>query len=305
VVLEKQTDAEIAQRLQQKDRDYTNVEKIGELFDRIEQADMGARLEPITKDAEPAADGRITIDGIELALNGESNGVVYADLKNKLGMDTFKRVMRMAEANEGRYLKTLKSIQFPNAAARNNFLEALRNPPPAPEQPSAPSGVTFKTGETKHAKTGDDLFVATPDQRVERDVYDQMASAAKALGGWYSSFKGRGAIPGFQFKSAEARKSFLDQMGGGLGEAPRRSDGMPASFPDKPRGTVGQRVCTAPRSPNRQRAHGCLRRRRPGNRPQRRHQAVCFLLPRVPEGAEQPGQRYCGAPQPPVRHQPQ
>jgi hypothetical protein len=201
---------------------------------------MGARLEPITKDAEPAADGRITIDGIELALNGESNGVVYADLKNKLGMDTFKRVMRMAEANEGRYLKTLKSIQFPNAAARNNFLEALRNPPPAPEQPSAPSGVTFKTGETKHAKTGDDLFVATPDQRVERDVYDQMASAAKALGGWYSSFKGRGAIPGFQFKSAEARKSFLDQMGGGLGEAPRRSDGMPASFPDKPRGTVGQ-----------------------------------------------------------------
>lgn len=215
VVLEKQTDAHIAQRLQQKNRDYTDVEKINDLFDRIENADMGERLEPETKDVDIPTEGGVTIDGVELNLNGESNGVVYADLKNKLGIDKFKAVMRAAEANEGKYLKGLKSIEFPNAAARQKFLDRLASPPVEEEQSSAaPSGMVFNTAETKHSKTGVDLFVASPERRVDRDAYDTMAAAAKKHGGWYSSFKGAGAIPGFQFKSAEARKSFIDEQAG-------------------------------------------------------------------------------------------
>jgi hypothetical protein len=35
---------------------------------------------------------------------------------------------------------------------------------------------------------------------------------AKQHGGWYSSFRGNGAIPGFQFKSEAQRQAFLDDM---------------------------------------------------------------------------------------------
>lgn len=68
----------------------------------------------------------------------------------------------------------------------------------------------FKLGKTKHSKTGDDLFVATIANRVERDVYTALAAIAKQHGGWYSNFRGNGAIPGFQFKSEAARAAFLE-----------------------------------------------------------------------------------------------
>lgn len=231
VVLEKQRDASNATQLQEKQRDYSDAETIGQLFDRIENADMGQRIEPITKDINTPEHGGITVGGIEFNLPPLSTGgEVYADLKSKVGREGFAKLARTAEAHGGHYLKTLKSFRFPDLEARSKFLDAVANPPPEAEKPSAPSGVTFKTGETVHAKTGGKLFVATPDQRVERDVYDQMASAAKAQGGYYSSFKGNGAIPGFQFKSAEARKAFLDAMKGetSLGE-PREPLQSPAA----------------------------------------------------------------------------
>ncbi|MCB2130048.1 MAG: hypothetical protein KDE03_13460 [Rhodobacteraceae bacterium] len=37
-------------------------------------------------------------------------------------------------------------------------------------------------------------------------------AVAKRHGGWFSSFRGRGAIPGYQFKSEEARKAFLEDV---------------------------------------------------------------------------------------------
>lgn len=85
--------------------------------------------------------------------------------------------------------------------------------PAAPERPSAPvTDVGFKLGQTVHSKTGDDLFVATATARVDRDAYTAMLAVAKAHGGWYSAFKGRGAIPGFQFKSEAQRAAFIEDM---------------------------------------------------------------------------------------------
>ncbi|HOF42953.1 MAG TPA: hypothetical protein PLF86_03820, partial [Candidatus Moranbacteria bacterium] len=62
--------------------------------------------------------------------------------------------------------------------------------------------------ETKHTKTGEALFVVRLRERVEREVYNQMNAAAKKMGGWYSSYKVGGAIPGFQFKSRETAEAF-------------------------------------------------------------------------------------------------
>lgn len=71
------------------------------------------------------------------------------------------------------------------------------------------AGVGFEMKQTKHTKTGADLFVVTMGARVEKEVYSQLNSAAKRLGGYYSSFRGSGAIPGFQFKTAEDAQTFM------------------------------------------------------------------------------------------------
>lgn len=73
--------------------------------------------------------------------------------------------------------------------------------------------------KTKHTKTGDDLFVVQMGGRVERDAYNRINAHAKTLGGWYSSFRGNGAVPGFQFKSEEKATEFRAWLGGEVGGA--------------------------------------------------------------------------------------
>lgn len=73
--------------------------------------------------------------------------------------------------------------------------------------------------ETTHTRDGYDLFVVQSEERVDRDVYQQWLEAAKKMGGWYSKFRGNGAVPGFQFKSREAAEAFQKYVSGGDAEA--------------------------------------------------------------------------------------
>jgi hypothetical protein len=61
---------------------------------------------------------------------------------------------------------------------------------------------------TKHSQKGHDLFVVKLTERVERDVYDRLNTAAKKLGGYYSAYAKSGAVPGFQFTTREAAEKF-------------------------------------------------------------------------------------------------
>lgn len=73
--------------------------------------------------------------------------------------------------------------------------------------------------ETKHTKTGEPLFVVKAAERVERDVYNHWNTTAKRMGGWYSSYRGGGAVPGFQFKTRENADAFLSFIGGNVEQA--------------------------------------------------------------------------------------
>lgn len=84
---------------------------------------------------------------------------------------------------------------------------------------TAPSATSSDIIKTKHTKTGDDLFVVQMGERVERDAYNRINAHAKTLGGWYSSFRGKGAVPGFQFKSEEKATEFRAWLGGEVGGA--------------------------------------------------------------------------------------
>lgn len=81
-----------------------------------------------------------------------------------------------------------------------------------PAAPLAPQEGAFKLKDTKHSKTGQPLFVATIVDRVERDTYTAILAVAKTHGGYYSAFRGNGAVPGFQFKTEADRAAFLEDM---------------------------------------------------------------------------------------------
>ena len=67
---------------------------------------------------------------------------------------------------------------------------------------------------TKHTKKGTDLFVVRLAERVSREDYDTLNAGAKRIGGYYSSYRGGGAIPGFQFTTREQAQAFVTLAGG-------------------------------------------------------------------------------------------
>lgn len=63
--------------------------------------------------------------------------------------------------------------------------------------------------KTKHTRERHDLYVVRLDRRVEREEYNRLNIICKRLGGYYSSYRGNGATPGFQFKEEEKAQLFM------------------------------------------------------------------------------------------------
>ena len=76
-----------------------------------------------------------------------------------------------------------------------------------------PAGVGNRAGmslvETRHTKTGEPLFVVTGGPRVDATEFAGMKVDAKAQGGYWSSFRGNGAIPGWTFKTRVGAEAFM------------------------------------------------------------------------------------------------
>lgn len=70
-------------------------------------------------------------------------------------------------------------------------------------------GLEFSLHNSFHAKKQIPLWVVQLNGRVERDVYNDLNEKARALGGYYSSYRGNGAIPGFTFDKEENAKAFM------------------------------------------------------------------------------------------------
>ena len=79
---------------------------------------------------------------------------------------------------------------------------------------SVDGDVNYSLHEGKHTQKGHDLFIVSLNERVDGDLYRELNNKAKQLGGYYSRYSRDGAIPGFQFKSEEARKDFLSVLEG-------------------------------------------------------------------------------------------
>lgn len=94
--------------------------------------------------------------------------------------------------------------------------EAAKYQPKVEEKPAAPAtvaggGARMSLKETVHSKKGHKLFVVVMNERVEPAVYHRMNSDAKRTGNGYSSYRGHGAIPGFQFLDQGAAEEFMQR----------------------------------------------------------------------------------------------
>ncbi|THJ36166.1 PLxRFG domain-containing protein [Lampropedia aestuarii] len=97
---------------------------------------------------------------------------------------------------------------------------------------------------TKHTKKGHDLFVVALADRVERDAYDTLNASAKQLGGSYSSYRGNGAIPGFQFRTREAAEAFQKLMAGDTTQAQELASQRRDAFDDDKSQSAAERLRT-------------------------------------------------------------
>ncbi|MFV3089579.1 PLxRFG domain-containing protein, partial [Pseudomonas sp. GW6] len=124
---------------------------------------------------------------------------------------------RHAETRREAYLRLT-----PEQRRRYDALEAestreARDQAKAKQRTKIASAGNTTAGEviaTKHTKHGHDLYVVKLEERVSREDYDTLNSSAKRMGGSYSSYRGNGAIPGFQFRTREAAEAFRKLVAG-------------------------------------------------------------------------------------------
>ncbi len=96
--------------------------------------------------------------------------------------------------------------------------------------------------ETKHTQKGHDLFVVQLSERVSTEDYQTLNNNAKQMGGYYSSFRGRGAVAGFQFKDRATADAFVKLANGDTSEAQQAVDARRDAFADDRSQTAVERL---------------------------------------------------------------
>ncbi|HGN2936705.1 TPA: PLxRFG domain-containing protein [Pseudomonas aeruginosa] len=127
--------------------------------------------------------------------------------------------------------------------------------------------------ETKHTKHGHDLFVVQLAERVSREDYDTLNNSAKRLGGSYSSYRGNGAVPGFQFRTREAAEAFRKLVTGDTADAQAVAEARRDAFEDDRSQGAAERLRTMAQALN-ERADEALNRERKRNTERRARMAA-------------------------------
>lgn len=182
--------------------------------DQLEFRTMAEAQQHIDKQGKPrdinAEEGVMTfdwyIDEVNIERTNDYRPSYY--LGEPYG-DGWKVVKQRFDAKNERDLENLYI-----AAAEGRYLANVAEPS-APKQTAVAitgtSGIAMEMVKTVHTQKGFDLWVVKLADRVDKDTYTALNAEAKRLGGWYSSFRGAGAVPGFQFKSEDAARQFMGQ----------------------------------------------------------------------------------------------
>ncbi|MCU4631100.1 hypothetical protein KTJ53_15805, partial [Acinetobacter variabilis] len=107
--------------------------------------------------------------------------------------------LRSAETNEARMQEIERNKAYREASRPSQAIESTTE-------------ATLFAG--KHTKKGTDIWTVALNGRVDGDAFNDYRSQAKGLGGYYSSYKGGGAVPGFIFDNEAAANEFLNLVTG-------------------------------------------------------------------------------------------
>ncbi len=132
---------------------------------------------------------------------------------------------------------------------------------------------TGEVVETKHTKHGHDLFVVQLAERVSREDYDTLNISAKRMGGSYSSYRGNGAVPGFQFRTREAADAFGKLVTGDSADAQAVAEARRDAFDDDRSQSAVERLRTMAHALH-ERADESLGRERKANTDRRARMAA-------------------------------
>lgn len=77
-------------------------------------------------------------------------------------------------------------------------------------------GLEMEIKTSHHAKKNIPLWVVVLSERVTAEVFNELKAKAHKFDGYYSSYRGQGAIPGFTFETEEGAKLFCDLQKGNV-----------------------------------------------------------------------------------------
>ncbi|MEN2425982.1 PLxRFG domain-containing protein [Chromobacterium vaccinii] len=166
--------------------------------------------------------------------------------------EDFRDLLRQKRAQEDVSYRDAYLSLTPAQRARYDELEAehTRGAREARQRAArnAVAAAQQKTGaqvlETKHTQKGHDLFVVQLDERVDRDSYNTLNAAAKRMGGYYSKYRGGGAIPGFQFRDRASADAFAQLAQGDSQAAQEAVDARRDAFDDDKSQSAAERLRT-------------------------------------------------------------
>lgn len=173
------------------------------------------------------------VDGIRRSLEGlTDDGIRERFAKQQQARTANQKAMTNPETYEefSRYVDAKGEDSLtPDQKAKWDDLVATRRREMRKQQQAAAStvkavdlgGAAMSLHQGWHDKHNREQWVVRLDSKVERDKYNELLDKAKKLGGYYSSFKGGKAIPGFQFKSKEDAERFMALQSGDVDQSGR------------------------------------------------------------------------------------
>lgn len=174
----------------------------------------------------------------------ESNGF-YQIAEIKLPSVTFERagtsvntkilvIDKQTDENTAKTIPPSRSIDLRSAETINELFDRIKEmtlPPRAIYQEPIeanteavlpkPAQTTAEIVQGKHTKFGFEIATVKLNHRVDTTEYSRINGRAKQLGGYYSSYRGGGAVPGFVFNGPDRiqkANELLDFIQNGIGE---------------------------------------------------------------------------------------
>ncbi|NKF21567.1 PLxRFG domain-containing protein [Solimonas marina] len=169
-------------------------------------------------------------------------------VKNPKTLDEFNAAMR-AKIAEGMPLRDARLTLSTEQRAKYDRLAAEKSHAGRADRKDeqravhvAGQKVDSQIIETKHTQKGHDLFVVQLAERVPREDYETLNAGAKKLGGYYSAFRGRGAVPGFQFRERTTAEAFVKLANGDATQAREAAQARRDAFEDDRSQTAVERL---------------------------------------------------------------